>query len=892
MHLYKGGGTSAKSRSNINVASGTLNQFVLDFENNSNNIISAIQEAHSNNVKVLGLPELAICGYCCQDHFFERETFVLSYYVLKNIVESTESITKNMIVAVGCPIIHRDVRYNCVVFFGNGKIILIRPKSILADDGNYREARWFTPWNKDEIEDFYFEENNTLLTKEKQKNIPFGIGIINCNGIIIGAEICEELWISDNIGSKLYLSGVDILINSSGSHFEKGKQEEKRETLIKGTTRKSGGVYIYSNLEGCDGDTLYFDGGSLIALNGEIKCKSIQYYLKDVQINVCNINLDDILTYRSRSNAHQLLSSKQTRFPELKIDIELTDMNSSLMKSYNFKYYDKLPKIKYNSEKVIEDIPIVKISSDNNTDELVLHNLSNNEKLFCERMKKDINMKSINEICNTAACWLFDYLERRKSNGYFICIDNNSDSISTLCILFRMCELMLRHIHYYNDQKSRVYKYLKDIHSLDVSKIINMEINEAVKIISKKILFTMYFHNNNDNNLNIIEQIADQIGTNHNNFNIQNIIEKSIYEITKIPYYIINDEALFMNLIIQKNKFIKNNIKLRDTDKYKLYIDTLNSKIDELRNKYLTNYKLINTNDYQELEKNIFLNKDSKIKLELSTIASTLVNNHVENYKLLIVNNKELSEITFIQLKKNFKSDIEYLNEIYSKLKNTEFTTENTSNWDSPVKDIHERIKMMMSYIIPQVSTNTKNLIHLSSLNSDDINIGNYTKYGLSNCDLNPIGNLSKLYIQRILIVFGQNFDKIYSIIIDDISKYQEKDALNISKFDESGNIFKYTEIFELNKLMSNGYGPLDTFIKISTEPNDNFDNIEPKNKLEKTCNFNNNYRINRHKSIVLPPNIHLISTTINDNKYNMRPFLYPYFYSSIQYDILNGINI
>ena len=125
MQQYDGGGTSSKSRSAISIGVATVNQFVLDFENNSNNIISAIKEASEKNVKILGFPELAICGYSCQDHFFERETFVLSYYMLKYIVSNTQAFTRNMIVGLGCPIMHRDVRYNCTVFFGNGKIFLI-----------------------------------------------------------------------------------------------------------------------------------------------------------------------------------------------------------------------------------------------------------------------------------------------------------------------------------------------------------------------------------------------------------------------------------------------------------------------------------------------------------------------------------------------------------------------------------------------------------------------------------------------------------------------------------------------------------------------------------------------------------------------------------------------
>jgi len=42
---------------------------------------------------------------------------------------------------VGMPVLHRGVRYNCRVFCFNRKILLIRPKLFMADDGNYREGR-------------------------------------------------------------------------------------------------------------------------------------------------------------------------------------------------------------------------------------------------------------------------------------------------------------------------------------------------------------------------------------------------------------------------------------------------------------------------------------------------------------------------------------------------------------------------------------------------------------------------------------------------------------------------------------------------------------------------------------------------------------------------------
>ena len=35
-------------------------------------------------------------------------------------------------------------------------------------------------------------------------------------------------------------------------------------------TLQSGGVYMFSNLIGCDGERVFYDGGSMISVNGQI----------------------------------------------------------------------------------------------------------------------------------------------------------------------------------------------------------------------------------------------------------------------------------------------------------------------------------------------------------------------------------------------------------------------------------------------------------------------------------------------------------------------------------------------------------------------------------------------------------------------------------------------
>lgn len=46
------------------------------------------------------------------------------------------------------PVMLNGVRYNCRILCYNCEIKLIRPKLFLANDGNYREGRWFTAWSR------------------------------------------------------------------------------------------------------------------------------------------------------------------------------------------------------------------------------------------------------------------------------------------------------------------------------------------------------------------------------------------------------------------------------------------------------------------------------------------------------------------------------------------------------------------------------------------------------------------------------------------------------------------------------------------------------------------------------------------------------------------------
>lgn len=202
------------------VATCTLNQWAMDFEWNKANIIKSIKKAKDQGCTLRLGPELEVTGYMCEDHFLEPDTVTHSWEVLAEILDS--DLTNDILCAIGMPVLHNNILFNCAVLVLNRQILLVRPKIYLAEGGNYREPRFFTAWGVNrEMETFELPSIIQQITK--QKNVPFGNAIIQTLDTRIGIETCQELWMPNTLNSTLSLNGVEIFLNMSGSHYETNK---------------------------------------------------------------------------------------------------------------------------------------------------------------------------------------------------------------------------------------------------------------------------------------------------------------------------------------------------------------------------------------------------------------------------------------------------------------------------------------------------------------------------------------------------------------------------------------------------------------------------------------------------------------------------------------------
>ncbi|KAF1854509.1 hypothetical protein Lal_00013084, partial [Lupinus albus] len=164
----------------ITLATCSLNQWVLDWEGNLKRIRKSIILAKEAGATLRTGPELEITGYAdVYEHSLESLLAIL-----------TDTELHGILIDVGLPLMHRGCRYNCRAIVLDGKLLCLRPKIYLANDG---ENRFFTPWNRPR----YVEKFNLPPALQKHqgvRQVPIGDVVLSLNDTTVAAETCEELF--------------------------------------------------------------------------------------------------------------------------------------------------------------------------------------------------------------------------------------------------------------------------------------------------------------------------------------------------------------------------------------------------------------------------------------------------------------------------------------------------------------------------------------------------------------------------------------------------------------------------------------------------------------------------------------------------------------------------
>ena len=156
--------------------------------------------------------------------------------------------------------------FNCAVVLGDGKVLGIVPKQYLPNYKEFYESRWFRPADGSEPAEIELPA----------ARVPFGIDLLfECDGaadapVVVGVEICEDLWVPIPPSSVQAVAGATILLNLSASNETIGKSQYRTD-LVVGQSGRCIAAYAYAGAGPSESTTdLVFGGHCLIAENGRL----------------------------------------------------------------------------------------------------------------------------------------------------------------------------------------------------------------------------------------------------------------------------------------------------------------------------------------------------------------------------------------------------------------------------------------------------------------------------------------------------------------------------------------------------------------------------------------------------------------------------------------------
>lgn len=246
----------------IKVAVGTPKIQVADCVHNAQACISLIRQAAEQGVKVLCLPELCLTGYTCGDLFLQDTLLQGAEDALAEVLAATKDL--DLFLAMGLPVRAGGKLYNCAALICHGELLGLIPKTNLPNYGEFYEKRWFEPAPEEECLCLTLCGQTVCLGQNQ---------LFRCDTLpelVIGVEICEDLWAPVPPSITLATHGATLILNLSASNETVGKSEYRRQ-LVAGQSGRLLCGYLYADAgEGESTTDLVFAGHNLIAENGTV----------------------------------------------------------------------------------------------------------------------------------------------------------------------------------------------------------------------------------------------------------------------------------------------------------------------------------------------------------------------------------------------------------------------------------------------------------------------------------------------------------------------------------------------------------------------------------------------------------------------------------------------
>ena len=279
----------------ITVAAAVPTVRVADCIYNVQQMESLIAQAQGRRAEVIVFPELSITGYSCQDLFRQQTLLEQAEQGLLKLLDFTRKL--DIICIVGAPIVTGDLLLNCGIAIQKGDILAIVPKTYLPNYSEFYEKRWFASAQD-------LKPTEVRLAGQRVTISPEPLLIRTCDGVMMGIEICEDVWAPAPPSNRLALAGADLILNLSASDELIGKHDYLKSLLAQQSARTITG-YIYSGSGfGESTQDVVYGGNALIYENGRLLEEGERFAMK-AQMTVAQIDVERLRVERRTNSTYQ-----------------------------------------------------------------------------------------------------------------------------------------------------------------------------------------------------------------------------------------------------------------------------------------------------------------------------------------------------------------------------------------------------------------------------------------------------------------------------------------------------------------------------------------------------------------------------------------------------------
>jgi NAD+ synthase (glutamine-hydrolysing) len=278
----------------VRVAAAVPPLGVADVARNLEETLALAERADEQGAQIAVFPELGLTGYTAGDLFHQQLLLDRATEALLALADASAQLRPLLV--VGYPLAADGALFNTAAIVSGGLVRGLVPKTYIPGYKEYYEERWFA-------------SSRDLSVREVRlggRTVPVGPDLLfrarEQGDLVLGVEICEDLWGPLPPSSFQVLHGAHLIANLSASNELVGKADYRRSLVAQQSARAICG-YVYASCGiGESSQDVVFGGHALVAEDGVILAES-QRFSRGGELVVVDVDVEHLRLDRERTTS-------------------------------------------------------------------------------------------------------------------------------------------------------------------------------------------------------------------------------------------------------------------------------------------------------------------------------------------------------------------------------------------------------------------------------------------------------------------------------------------------------------------------------------------------------------------------------------------------------------